>query len=60
MVDINADGWLDIFVCNAGNMDDPSLRRNQLFINDHKLGFSDSAAAYGLDAIGYRNSCFLF
>src|SRR6185436_2068416 len=53
MVDINADGWLDIFVCNAGSMDDPSLRKNQLFINDHKLGFSDSAAVYGLDVIGY-------
>src|ERR1041385_6068889 len=30
MVDINGDGWLDIFVCNAGNRDDPSLRKNQL------------------------------
>jgi len=49
MADINADGWLDIFVCNAGNMDAPSLRKNQLFINDHKLGFSDSAAAAGID-----------
>src|SRR5262245_20484012 len=32
MVDINNDGWLDIFVCNAGNMQDSTLRRNQLFI----------------------------
>jgi len=60
MADINADGWLDIFVCNAGNMDDPFLRKNQLFINDHNLGFSDSAAAYGLDAIGYTTHASFF
>jgi len=53
MADINADGWLDIFVCNAGSMDDPSLRRNQLFINNHDLTFTDSAAAFGLDDMGY-------
>ncbi len=46
MADINADGWLDIFICNAGNMDDSLLRRNQLFINNHDLTFTDSSAAY--------------
>lgn len=35
-VDINTDGWLDIYVCNAGNMLDKSLRKNQLFINNQK------------------------
>ena len=44
MADVNADGWLDIFVCNAGNMDDSSLRKNQLFINNHDLTFTDSSA----------------
>src|SRR6185437_10093790 len=28
LVDINEDGWLDIYVCNAGNIFDSSLRRN--------------------------------
>src|ERR1700741_2469143 len=37
MADVNNDGWLDIFVCNAGSMHSPELRRNQLFINNHDL-----------------------
>ena len=53
MADLNADGWFDIYVCNAGSMDDSSLRRNQLFINNHDLSFTESAAAYGLDNAGY-------
>ena len=53
MVDINHDGWLDIYVCNAGNMLEPELRKNQLFINNHDLTFTESAASYGLDNDGY-------
>ncbi|HMD00075.1 MAG TPA: VCBS repeat-containing protein, partial [Ferruginibacter sp.] len=60
MVDINNDGWLDIFVCNAGNMDDPSLRRNKLFINNHDLTFTESAAQYGLDDSGYTTQVSFF
>lgn len=59
-VDINHDNWLDIYVCNAGNMQDAGLRKNQLFINDHKLGFTDSAAAYGLDNDGYSTQASFF
>ena len=46
MADINNDGWLDIYVCNAGSMDDPALRKNQLFINNH-------GATRGLNPEGY-------
>jgi hypothetical protein len=53
MVDVNNDGWLDIFVCNAGNMQDSSLRKTQLFINNHDLTFTEEAAKYGLDKTGY-------
>ncbi len=47
MVDINADGWLDIYVCNAGyiNGKKPVC---QLFINNHDLTFKESAKEYGL------------
>ena len=60
LVDINNDGWLDIYVCNAGSMDDPSLRRNQLFINNHDLTFTESAAEYGLDDSGYTTQVSFF
>jgi hypothetical protein len=60
MVDINNDGWLDIYVCNAGNMQNAGLRKNQLFINNHDLTFTDSAAQYGLDNDGYTTQASFF
>ena len=60
MVDINNDGWLDIFISNAGSMEDPSLRKNQLFINNHNLTFTEEAAAYGLDDAGYTTQVSFF
>lgn len=60
MADVNGDGWLDIYICNAGHMKDPSLRKNQLFINDHHLGFKDSATEYGLADSGYSTQASFF
>ena len=60
MADINADGWLDIFVCNAGSMHNASLRSNQLFINNHDLSFTESAAKYGLNDSGYTTQVSFF
>ncbi len=56
MADVNADGWLDIYVCYSA-LNDPANRANQLFINDcHMPGavptFTERAAEYGLDAPG--------
>ncbi len=59
-VDINADGWLDIYVCNAGQMLNKSLRKNQLFINNHNLTFTEQAAEYGLDNDGYSTQASFF
>ena len=41
-------------------MMDASLRKNQLFINNHNLTFTDSAAAYGLDNDGYTTHASFF
>lgn len=58
--DVNADGWLDIYVCNAGNMFDSALRKNQLYINNHNLTFTEAATKYGLDNDGYTTQASFF
>lgn len=52
MVDINSDGWLDIYVCHSGKVA-ADLRKNELFVNNKDLTFTERAAEYGLD----DNSC---
>ncbi|MEP6465313.1 MAG: FG-GAP-like repeat-containing protein [Parafilimonas sp.] len=59
MVDINNDGWLDIYVCNAGHMKDRN-RRNKLYINNHNLTFTEEAAKYGLDISAYTTQVAFF
>ncbi|HEX7902790.1 MAG TPA: VCBS repeat-containing protein, partial [Chitinophagaceae bacterium] len=59
MADINNDGWLDIYVCNSGRMNDGN-RRNKLYINDHNLSFTESAREYGLDHSGYCTQASFF
>jgi hypothetical protein len=58
-VDINHDGWLDIYVCNSGHMS-TGHRRNQLYINNHDLTFTESAAQYGLDISAYTTQVSFF
>lgn len=48
VVDINADGWQDLYVCRTWLKPVPE-RRNLLLINNHDGTFTDQAAAYGLD-----------
>ena len=48
LVDLNQDGWLDIYVCYSGN-GEPQNRRNKLYLNNKNLTFTEKAAAYGLD-----------
>jgi hypothetical protein len=51
MVDINGDGFLDIYICKAGKPGGPN-RHNELFINQGNLTFKESAKDYGLDIEG--------
>ncbi|HYF70030.1 MAG TPA: VCBS repeat-containing protein [Ohtaekwangia sp.] len=50
MADVNGDGLLDIYVCNAGLN---GSRENELFINNGNQTFTESAIAYGLADNGY-------
>jgi enediyne biosynthesis protein E4 len=60
LVDINQDGLLDIYVCNAGYSKDMEAPRNQLYINNGDLTFTEMAAAYGLDDPGYTTHAAFF
>jgi len=51
LVDINADGWLDIYVCNAGFINNQAPQ-SRLFINNHDLSFTEQAAKYNLENSG--------
>jgi enediyne biosynthesis protein E4 len=59
MVDINNDGFLDIYVCNAGYING-IVPRNQLFINNKDLTFTEKAREYGLDELGYSTHAAFF
>jgi enediyne biosynthesis protein E4 len=59
MTDVNADGFLDIYLCYSGNGDTES-RRNKLYINNHDLTFTESAEAFGLDDPGYSTQSAFF
>ncbi|WP_299109258.1 VCBS repeat-containing protein [uncultured Winogradskyella sp.] len=59
MVDINADRLLDIYVCNAGNVNGDNLK-NELFINNGDLTFTDRAAEYNLDENGLTTHASFF
>jgi enediyne biosynthesis protein E4 len=52
-VDINSDGWMDIYICNSGRFDSEMLK-NRLFINQgiNKNGipvFREESSKYNLD-----------
>jgi hypothetical protein len=52
MVDINQDGWLDIYVCRVSGYRQLS-GKNGLYINQQDNTFKEEAAAYGLDLATY-------
>jgi hypothetical protein len=59
MVDINADGWLDIYVCNSGDLQGDN-KQNELFINNQDGTFTEDAKRYGLDDNGFSTHAVFF
>ncbi|AMC11635.1 RNA-binding protein [Lutibacter profundi] len=60
MIDINNDGWLDIYVCKSGSLESHELRKNKLFINQKNNTFKESAASYGIDHFGFSTQAYFF
>ncbi len=52
IADVNGDGWTDIYVCNSGNVEGDE-RRNELYINNGDLTFTEEAELYGINNGGY-------
>ena len=59
MVDINSDGFLDLYVSNAGNMEGNN-HDNDLYINNGDLTFSEKAADYNLAKTGFSTHAAFF
>ncbi|MEJ7738250.1 MAG: VCBS repeat-containing protein [Chitinophagaceae bacterium] len=59
MADVNNDGLLDIYVCNSGDVDG-DRKKNELFINNGDLSFSEKGKEYNLDNEGYSTHAAFF
>ncbi|MGP1992373.1 VCBS repeat-containing protein [Zobellia laminariae] len=58
VIDINQDGWLDIYV-NVSGSDIPENRANLLYINNKDNTFTEQAEAYGIaDTVQATQSAF--
>lgn len=60
MADVNSDGYLDIYVSRNGESMNPDDRKNQLYINNQDLTFTESAMAYGLADAGFSSQAVFF
>ena len=59
IADVNADGLLDIYVCNSGDVNGGN-RENELFINNGDLTFTDRAKEFGLADKGFSTHAVFF
>ncbi|MEZ4775120.1 MAG: VCBS repeat-containing protein [Bacteroidia bacterium] len=59
MADVNADGWLDIYVSRSAAAN-PQSRKNLLFINNHDLTFTEQGELYGVADPGYSTQGVFF
>ena len=59
MADVNGDGWIDIYVCNSGDIKGDN-KKNELFINNGDLTFTEKAEAYGIADPGYTTHAAFF
>lgn len=60
MVDINNDGWNDIYVCKGGFRDSDVSRKNLLYVNQGNGQFKEMAADYGIADSGYSQQALFF
>jgi enediyne biosynthesis protein E4 len=59
VADVNGDGWLDIYLCQSGNLP-PEKRKNLLYINNKDLTFTEMAVEVGLADAGHTTMAAFF
>jgi hypothetical protein len=59
MADVNGDGFIDIYVCNSGDVKGDN-KQNELFINNGDLTFSERAKEYGIADEGFSTHSVFF
>ncbi len=59
VADVNGDGWLDIYVCNSGDVSGDD-KENELFINNGNLTFTERAAEFNLADRGFTTHAVFF
>ena len=59
MVDVNGDGWLDIYVCYSGDIKGDN-KQNELYINNGNGTFTERAEEYGIADRGYSTHAAFF
>lgn len=59
MVDINGDGWLDIYVSAVSGLLD-FTGHNELYINNQDGTFTEASGEYGLDIESYATQAYFF
>jgi hypothetical protein len=59
IADVNGDGWMDIYVCNSGDIEGDE-KINELFINNGDGNFSEKAEEYGLANKGFSTHAAFF
>ena len=60
MVDINEDGFLDIYVCYSGPSKDDKSLANELYLNNGDLTFTESALKFGIADAAYSSQATFF
>jgi hypothetical protein len=59
MADVNSDGFLDVYLCNSGDIEGDN-RSNELYINNQDGTFTEVADAYGLANEGLSTHAVFF
>lgn len=60
MVDINGDGWLDIYVCKSGHNTKPEESENKFYLNKGDGTFIEAGRKLGLNDPGFSTQCSFF